>query len=1136
MANEFSAAPDAEARQAALAPQHSFIVQAPAGSGKTELLTQRFLALLAQSDWPEEIAAVTFTRKAEAEMRGRIIKTLRATALGDVDELRPESQALAEKALARDRERGWELLANPRRLRIQTFDAWCQRLARQMPYLSGLGGTPPVIEDARPLYAEAARETLNLLETDGPWAQALERLLGHLDNRDQTLQDLLANILARRDHWLRLPTAAGLSRAHLEEALADTLRAHLQTLGSIWPAALTAETLSIANYAAQQLAETGTPSPICGCLGLGGLPGGELSDLPAWLGMAELWLTKTGEWRKTLNKNNGFPADKTPLALDMKQRGLSLLAALAEHDAVRTALDDVRRLPPPGYADPQWEILAALAEVLPVALAQLRLVMLDQGLVDFTEIALAAQQALGTSEEPTDLALHLDYRLRHILVDEFQDTSVTQLRLLEGLTAGWERGDGRSLFLVGDPMQSIYRFRDAEVGIFLRIVEEQVLGGVALTPLRLRANFRSQAGLIGWFNDSFSAVFPALADPQTGAVTYSPVQAVKPAEDEACQIHMVEDVEAEARRVAELAAWALAEDAHGSVGILARRRSDLGPIAAALKAAGLRFRAVETESLAARPVIQDLLALTRVLAHPADRTAWLAVLRAPWCGLDLHDLYALAGEQPEHTIWELIQESEACARLSTAGQSRLARTIAALAPVVQVRRRRPLRDRVEAAWLRLGGPACLEQDADAADMRAYLDALGEIETGAGLSDFARLSERVAKLYATPDPQADERLSLMTIHKAKGLEFDTVILPGLGRGTGRDGSPLLRWRELAAPGGGSRLLLAPISATGGDADLIYDYLKHLEKIQLNHELKRLLYVAATRAKRRLHLLTELSVSDQAPPQVKKPAAGTLLGVLWPVLEPELQGKAEALAPAPSAVTAPEPAPAPASLRRLPVDWQTPAPAADAWVLGSAAPASEDLDAEPEFRWAQLTIRRIGTVIHQWLRGIADEGLASWNAQRIAALGPALRRSLEIEGVASESLQEAVASSQQALSNLLADERGRWIVDDSRHQEARSEWALSGLLGDKVINVVIDRSFLDDQGRRWIIDYKTSQHTGGRLADFLDQEQARYRHQLEVYAAIMAGMEQRPIRLGLYFPLLRAWREWAPGDSGLSSHST
>ena len=120
----------------------------------------------------------------------------------------------------------------------------------------------------------------------------------------------------------------------------------------------------------------------------------------------------------------------------------------------------------------EWKVLKSTLLLLPDMAETLRSVFSEQGKTDFTEISLTARKALGNEDDPTDLLLHLDYKIQHILVDEYQDISFKQYDLLMKLTAGWIPGDGRTMFIVGDPMQSIYRFRDAEVGLFLKTKNE----------------------------------------------------------------------------------------------------------------------------------------------------------------------------------------------------------------------------------------------------------------------------------------------------------------------------------------------------------------------------------------------------------------------------------------------------------------------------------------------------------------------------------------------------------------------------------------------------------------------------------------------------------------------------------------
>ncbi len=165
------------------------------------------------------------------------------------------------------------------------------------------------------------------------------------------------------------------------------------------------------------------------------------------------------------------------------------------------------------------------------------------------------------------------------------------------------------------------------------------------------------------------------------------------------------------------------------------------------------------------------------------------------------------------------------------------------------------------------------------------------------------------------------------------------------------------------------------------------------------------------------------------------------------------------------------------------------------------------------------------MHRFLQAIATQGAGDIHSRKVQI---SIARSLTTLGVPSDALPGAVDKVLGALSNTLADPRGRWILSPE-HQDAHNEYALGGVLGNEIIHAVIDRTFIDQQGTRWIIDYKTGTHLGADPAAFIDKEQQRYQGQLERYAALMGGLEHRPIRLGLYFPLLTAWREWEPAGT-------
>ena len=235
-------------------------------------------------------------------------------------------------------------------------------------------------------------------------------------------------------------------------------------------------------------------------------------DLNTWQAIATLLLTKKYEWRRSFDKRIGFPITATTQAeklklRDSKERIINLAEKLTTETALLSLLRECLILPAPHYNETQWKILTALMELLPILVAQLNVNFQQACHIDFIEITQRALQALEDEENPTDLALALDYKIKHILLDEFQDTSTTQFYLLELLTRGWQINDGRTLFLVGDPMQSIYRFRAAEVGLFLQ-AKRYGIGDIKLTSLTLSTNFRSSTAIVEWFNKIFSHNFP----------------------------------------------------------------------------------------------------------------------------------------------------------------------------------------------------------------------------------------------------------------------------------------------------------------------------------------------------------------------------------------------------------------------------------------------------------------------------------------------------------------------------------------------------------------------------------------------------------------------------------------------------
>lgn len=898
--------PDHSQRLQALDINQSFIVQAPAGSGKTGLLTQRYLALLAAvPSAPEQILAITFTRKAAAEMQERIIAALKKAQQEAMPDSSYEAKTwkLANQVLQRDRAEQWQLLQNPQRLRIQTIDSLCMYLTRRLPLLARLSQTYRITEQPQLLYEAAALELLKQLDENTEWQPALIHLLQHLDNDYQRLVNLLVGMLERREQWLPSVLSATNAedlRAHLENNLIELIESQLAQLTAVFPQAILAEIGEVARWAGHNAANQANNPAIGQCAKLPPSLAPISEHLPYWQGIAVLLLTQDGHWRKRFSAKEGFLVpSNAPNKVSQaerkayKQRISELLAQLSTYEDLRQQLCLVAQLPSPHYPPSQWRILKALLTLLPVAVAQLHLIFQEQQVIDHTEIALRALQALGTPEEPTDLALSLDYKFQHILIDEFQDTSSLQWALLERLTAGWQPGDGRTLFLVGDPMQSIYRFRKAEVGLFLK-AQQQGIGAIQLTPLQLQVNFRSQPKVVDWINRTFTHIMPKQADIYNGAVTYSPSLALRPAITKpAVTIHpsFTSDPATEAQQIIQLVHTLLTEDPQQSIGILVQARTHLTALLPQLRAHNIPYRAVELDTLYDKPIIQDLLILTRALLRLEDRIAWLALLRAPWCQLSLADLLVIAEASTTTTVWQSLEEWETLP-LSTDGQQRIATLLPPLQHALDQSCRLPITQWLQSCWYALKGDHYLQTSSEFSEIDTYFSLLTELTQKNGWLDLDQLYVYLQSTYVDAPTAADCPIEIMTIHKAKGLEFDTVILPGLGRQRRPDNKPLLLTLELPSTQVATHFLLAPIHASEQESDPIYDFLLQLERQKSHYELSRLLYVAATRAKQQLHLFGHLKEKpDTLQPPL--PEKNTPLALLWPVVSTEFLNHATTL---------------------------------------------------------------------------------------------------------------------------------------------------------------------------------------------------------------------------------------------------
>lgn len=1101
----------------------SVIVQAPAGSGKTTLLVERYLRLLALVDAPESIVAITFTRKAAGEMRERILKFLDPEFVPASHE---RAAGEAAKALSGKLDE-WQLLANPQRLIIRTIDSFNHYLARSMPVATRLGPVPAPTDDATSLYRQAARRVLRLVDAQDEAARHVEALLVWLDQDSQRAENILTDVLASREQWLRaLGPDNSLDRTRAETLLTDIVERGLRKADAQLRSALRRhgftdnELATLLSFVKNTLQGRGVAVPD---FPFDQLPKPEVSDIAAWIFLSGRFLTGTESdpaLFKKITITQGWPK-QTP----QKARFEELLEALRRDGLgfeLIAALNDARQLPEPRYADEEWRALESLVEVLRRSAAELALVFAESGQADFSGIAAAALDGLGDPDAPggvSDLGLSLDHRIAHLLVDEFQDTNQGQIALLEKLTAGWQPGDGRTLFAVGDPMQSIYRFREADVGLFLNAIANGI-GGLPLHFVQLTRNFRSRREIVDWVNGHIGPIFPAESeqDAVRGAVTYAPSEAGL-GDGGRVDVNAFATDADEAAHIVGVLETALADNAEHPkyrAAIIVSARSHLASLLPALAEAGIAYRALKLGRLTDQPEVADLLSLTRLMLNPQDRTALVALLRSPMVGLTLADLVGVAGDGQDP--WQVAGDQESLAGLTQAAAERFSMAMNALAAALERWRRRPLAEVIEGLWQRLGGPALLAlTESKQRNVRRYLSTLASAETDGSLADWHQFLARLSEQRTEGDPdREDVKVDVLTMHSAKGLEWDLVFLPGLNRKPASDRAALVHWQSTPD----NDMLIAPINSrrrARSDKNPLIALIRAEEEQRTAFERQRQLYVAATRAKSRLVLSARFdakadkdAIDDTGKSEITV-TKRSLASVLWRTCS---EAFSKDFVPSPAVETDTRALPD-QSLRRFALPWRPSVRPAVAWTAPRAPSLPGD---EIEYNWAGSDARRIGTVLHRLLEWAGRIGVENLSGAEQARLVEKVPRLLASEGLRVASDDSRVLIVREAFSATLKDAEGRWLLS-GRHREAACELAISGRLGDDTVHRIIDRTFVDEDDVRWIIDFKSSHHEGGDVDAFYASEKERYAGQLAVYAHLMRALDGRPTRCALYLPRMQ-----------------
>ena len=815
------------------------VLEASAGTGKTHVLVDRYLNLLSRGVEPANILAITFTRKAAAEMRGRILNELRKRA----DAAGPDQQLWRDM---RDRSGDVD---------ISTIDAFCLSLLREFPLEANLDpGFEMADETQVPrLMEEALDQALDIGRGLARTDDYVRLLFAEL--REQRLRDGLANMIDRRlvvDDAIERALASGPRDLTAEMACADAF----ERLRGVFTGLTGGVEGFLANgpilHRRWVIFSAGMRSIASGTVPAPGLARGVLDRVESH------FLNKDKQPRQRFD---GYSAKDCRSADAWKIHRHDVLGVAGE---VANVLKGFRR-------DLNAVLSRAVRRVYQIALRQYRETLDAHGVLDFSETLGQALSLLEQMDEFARSRYRLEGRYHHVLLDEFQDTSRAQWMLVALLIRSWREGSGLaesaplipSVFLVGDRKQSIYAFRDADVAVMDEagaFVDELRADGDSRRAIS--RSFRAVPQLLAFANDVFGEI--EKDEQRRDAFRFGendrfPVERPVPPADALGLVAApsVADhagaVASEIRRL--LDSQTLVRDPETrelrpmtpkDVGILFRTKDSHQDFEKALERQHIPSYVYKGLGFFEADEIKDVLALLRYLAAPESNLRAAALLRSRFVRLSDPALQALAPNLASalsaRTVDQTTLDREDRQVLERARQS-IGRWLGLVDRLPPAEILELILDETAYAF-ETRGPRVRQARENLKKIRAMIRRV----QNRGYATMSRLAEHLERLTAGDESNAvidaGDSVSLMTIHAAKGLEFPVVFVVNLSRGTGGRRHAI---RVVSDAEHGAAWLSVGDFQSEADADA---------KAKDREETKRLLYVALTRARDRLYLASEV----------------------------------------------------------------------------------------------------------------------------------------------------------------------------------------------------------------------------------------------------------------------------------------
>ena len=794
---------DFNKRQQTLDISKSFIIQAPAGSGKTDLLAKRYLKLLAYVNNPSAVLAITFTKKAAAEIRQRIIENLKNCHKKTTDKNKQLLYDICKEVLVNSNKHNWYILKQPFLLKIMTFDS----LNRYILQLKKTNlDTLDILED-KTIYKKAAWQTIKTLDDDyyKDYHQSITNVLNTFSLNYTKVVKLLEDMLLKREQWLPyVDMDASQYQQYLNLTLKKISQNYLEKLATLDVSII----FSILK---------------------------KPKTIMQWQYLAHSILTKKGDFKKTFSDLDLIQEQKQELKDILHTPNIGILK-------LKQILREILYLPYinisiiNGKDNFNLDIFVDFLRILKLAAAHLKILFNKIKKNDFIETGF---NALDSFDENTidENILYLGQNIQHILIDEFQDTSRQQFILLENIIKNWQIDEHRTVFIIGDPMQSIYGFRLAEVSIFLQVIKKGILH-IKPKFIELDRNFRTDKNLVRSVGELITNNLINFEDIKYKK-SYSDIT-LKDADFKAVDTKNIERSQYIINLIKELSN----KHKNYNIAVLANNRLELIPIIDKLNKQNIIFNSKNIYSLNKQWLISDLLSLLKALKNKDDKISWLSILRAPWCGLLLDDLLLISEENKHKLVWQTINDKNIQAKFSNCSRKRIKHFIDALLPAISEQGSFYWSYIMFITCTRLGLDSYLEQY-EMGIKQSFFDLLFKMEKDQVDVDIEVLEHKLNNLYQPTITSSN--INLMTVHAAKGLEFDIVIIPNLdAKLIPKKINPFLIYTSFF-----NELLLSPMYDRKNND--WYTYISMVVDKKNILEKYRQLYVAMTRAKNMLYLI-------------------------------------------------------------------------------------------------------------------------------------------------------------------------------------------------------------------------------------------------------------------------------------------